>query len=175
MGNVLGIDVSHWNGRGNWTKTDQAGVRFAFIRAGSINSSSGMLYEDYLFRDHVAGAFDANIPYGLYFYFRPVFDGERQAEYFASLAREVSPKMPLVLDVETPGSSPIATAINIKKALLVLDRYGFRRIIYTRQSVWDSFVATDSLWSTLPLWAARYSSGLSSPWSDGRYKLGGGR
>src|SRR3990167_761278 len=55
---VLGVDVSHWQAKRDvvpvihmdWAKCQEAGAKFAFIRAGSINAVNGICYEDYEFQ-----------------------------------------------------------------------------------------------------------------------------
>src|SRR3990167_8078405 len=92
-----GIDVSYYQSGDpdkpipmNWNKAKDAGVQFAIVRAGSINNITGVCYEDYQFRNNVANLALVDIPYALYWYFRPNHSTVKQAEYFLKLAKDAA-------------------------------------------------------------------------------------
>ena len=99
---LLGVDVSKWQGDMNWDQCASAGAGFAFVRAGSIDNTSGNCYTDYQFIRNISLAPDY-IPTGCYWYFRPNHDPIRQADYFSDLIGEEAWLIPPVLDLETTG------------------------------------------------------------------------
>lgn len=161
------LDISHWNGRGNFQVAKEAGAVGTFIRFGSINSVSGIPYEDYIVHDNVQDAKDADFPFGAYFYMRPKFSGTIQGRYFLDLLDVHRPQLPAVIDVEEVGD--FRNVINMANMLVSA---GYRTAVYTRQQIWDYNFPSSAFWSTLDLWAARWTSAdLNSPWGDGRFKF----
>jgi len=170
---ILGMDVSRWQGKGNWQVAKAQGIQFAFIRAGSVNATTGKPYWDELLDNHVAGAMGAKIPFGFYWYLRPQYNPNMQANAFLEYTNGLGGVLPMVLDVEEAGGLKpafLTEAIGrfwnvISDAERVLSL-----LIYTRQSFFD--FNTTKLYPPIPdLWAARWTSGITSPWSDGRYKF----
>ena len=107
MSNVLGLDVSKWNKELDWRIAASAGARFAFIRAGSISSGTGVPYTDYQFTRNASLA-PQYMPVGFYWYFRPYHDPIKQANYFCDLIMGKNWKLPPVLDLEEAGNlSPL--------------------------------------------------------------------
>jgi lysozyme len=168
---IQGIDISKWNGRGDWSAVKEAGVAFAFIRAGSVDAVTGKPYRDNLFLDHVGGALSVNIPFGFYWYFRPKWSPKMQADAFMdyALISGSFPPLPLVIDVEESGVTPAVLSLAVETMWNEMGKP--RTLIYTRQSFWDFNVARSSVFAQMGLWAARWTSGITSPWSDGRYKF----
>lgn len=171
---VDGMDCSKWQGLMQWDIAKAAGVIFAFIRAGSIDNISGACYTDDQFERN-ADLAPIYIKFtGFYWYFRPNWDPIKQAQYFANLIRDKTRNLPPAVDVEeTGGLSPdkVRDALKafIKELKIQLDIKFV--LIYTRQTVWDSGVSPDPVFSMMPLWAARYKLTLTGPWSDGLYKF----
>ena len=64
---IWGIDVAHWQGAIDWPAVAAAGVRFAFVKAGSDHSAGGFT-PDNTFARNVDGAHDAGIQVGAYIY-----------------------------------------------------------------------------------------------------------
>ena len=64
----LGIDVSHYQGNIDWNAVHEAGVEFAFIRAGYRGHTTGELHEDTGYRDNIQRALDADVEIAVYFF-----------------------------------------------------------------------------------------------------------
>lgn len=62
-GQLLGIDVSKWNGDINWPNVKKAGIQFAIIRAGY-----GQNTIDYQFKKNIQGCIDNDIYVGIYWF-----------------------------------------------------------------------------------------------------------
>ena len=179
------IDLSHWNAPSDlnkpaiqdWSKAKEQGVVGAIIRLCSIDNVTGVPYTDWRLDEFVRGAISANIPIGYYWYTRPKWGGGVQVQYILKILKEKN--LPLDLDfyidveepgadVNGPGSAPYQARDAIKYMVQQLSSvYPGRVGIYTRQNLWDIYVAKDPLWATLKLWAARWKESLTSPWSDG--------
>lgn len=179
MANAKLVDLSRWNGpadlktpvASNWTLASEKGIVGAFIRLGSINDITGECYLDDRLFEHVDDAVKANKPIGYYFYSRPKFDGSKQGTFILDTLRyyQLPVDLDIAYDVEAVGLSPAQAAASTKAATMLLaGAYPRRVAIYTRQSFWDPNIAADPFWSTLKLWAARYNTLLTGPWSDGK-------
>lgn len=164
---VMGIDCSKWQGEMNWEKCAQAGAKFAFIRAGSIDNSSGVCYTDYQFYRNASFA-PEHLPAGYYFYFRPNYDATKQADYFCDLIENEDWLLPPVLDLETTGNRTAAQITNSAVAFIarVYERLTVWPIVYSRASFMNSYTQPRPLWKECDLWIARYKSTLTHPWGD---------
>lgn len=161
-----GIDVSTWQGEMNWqvagTKAD-----FAFIRAGSINGSTGVLYEDYQFIRN-SGLAPQYVDFvSHYWYFRPQLKVLEQADFFCELVAGSARHLRPVADIESTGGlsrEKVASSIQIFCSR-VYENIAIWPMIYTRAGFWNSYVAYRDLWDDLDLWIARYSTFIQEPWS----------
>lgn len=166
--NARGLDLSRYNGRGDWQKVKDSGVSFVIIKASGIYSNTGMCYTDNLLADHVAGAKSVNIPFGLYHYFLPFTPVQNQVDFYKRLFDQYEPTIPyLFLDVENNNGSGSTL---ITAALKTFVSFFSKVVIYTRASWWNPNVKVGD-WKQYDLWAARYQTGLSGPWSDGNFKF----
>jgi len=172
MENAKGLDLSRYNGRGNWLAVKAARVDFVIIKAGGVYSNTGVCYQDDLLTDHVAGARSVGIPYGLYWYWLPFTPVTPQIEFYNKLIDQYNPTIPAsFIDVESNNgkSSTVITAA-LKQFVPAFSDMLHPAVIYTRQSWWDYNVKADT-WGGYDLWAARHNTNLTSPWSDGYYKF----
>ncbi|MBL0015595.1 MAG: hypothetical protein IPP17_03940 [Bacteroidetes bacterium] len=92
---IRGIDVSRYQGKIEWAKVKQAGIRFAFIKA-----TEGTDYVDPYFAVNWDEAKDKGIARGAYHFFRPAQDGKAQAEHFLKQVKWTKGDLPPVLDLE---------------------------------------------------------------------------
>ena len=144
---ILGIDVSHHNGRVDFYKARKEGARFAFIRAGSCTAADGTCYTDSQFERN-AGVAHEYFPVGFYWYFRPNHAPIKQAEYFCGLIKNAPYKLPPVMDLETKGfdQSPASVTQSAAKfATRVFDRLGEWPLLYSRAGWLNA--------STCPTWS----------------------
>ena len=61
--------------------------------------------------------------------------------------------------------------MDLNYLFLLLVIWQISAVIYTRQSWWDLNVQRDLSWNGYWLWASRWASYLTSPWSDGHFKF----
>ena len=165
---LIGIDVSFWQGLWDWDISVEQDVRFAFIRAGSCTSSSGVCYEDYLFKENAEDAPD-KMPVGFYWYFRPQHNPTAQADYFCDLIRGVDWRLPPVMDIESTGGLSQAAIGDACAEFIgrVYEKLDVWPIIYTRGYFWNDKVAYRSIFDECDLWVARYTN-QAKPWGNSR-------
>ncbi|MFQ5616942.1 MAG: glycoside hydrolase family 25 protein [Anaerolineales bacterium] len=156
MSFTLGMDVSKWQNKINWSDVAASGVKFVFITA------SGGLVEDRLFKNHWAGSKSAGLPRGAYCYFYNNVDSKKQAQKLFQVVKSGGDlgEFPPVLDVEESTSS----ASRVKACLAEIERlFGRVPIIYTRASIWNIRIGKVTWASRYPLWVAHYRI---SGWKD---------
>jgi lysozyme len=155
---VLGIDVSHYNGKVDWWAVARSNVKFAFAKA-----SEGSSIVDPTFEENWAGMRAAGVLRGAYHFARPSGDAEAQAVRFASLVGALSwGELPPVLDLEVmdgltnPKAVTDWTVAFVRKAEALL---GCELIIYTG-GLWRNQLGNPNVpeLATRLLWTARYGS-----------------
>lgn len=163
MTQLLGIDVSHWQGKMDWKRSKEAGVQFAFIKA-----TEGLNHVDTQFKANVDGCKANDIPFGIYHFWRPLVSPLYQYDNIAK-AYEYA-KCPIVIDVEdTAGLTPkqnMETLVGLIQ--LLIDKTGKLPTIYTSAEKWK-LVDPYPRWKELPLWVANYkvsSPALPRDWDD---------
>jgi lysozyme len=165
MTQLLGIDVSHWQGKMDWKRSKEAGVQFAFIKA-----TEGLNHVDTQFKANVDGCGEAGIPYVIYHFWHNNVETDAQ---FANIARAYEyAKCPIALDVEMFAANLLPT----QNAKLIVDLVnGIQRnmkmlpTIYTSASKWNAQIAQFTKWKELPLWVANYEVSqplLPRDWND---------
>lgn len=132
---IQGIDVSYWQGDVDWQEVDDAGVRFAYIKA-----TEGGDRLDPKFHDNWNGARKAGIARGAYHVMYWCGPAREQASWFTMNVPNDGDTLPPVLDVEWNGYSKtcpnhIARKAAIAKIKVMLEAMeahtGKRPIIYT--------------------------------------------
>ncbi len=169
---LLGADISKWQGDYDWEKGADAGLKFAFIRAGSI-STGGTLYMDYQYMKNVSVGPDY-MPIGCYWYYRPQHSPEAQALYFWNLLDGEDWELPPVADIENDGGLTPADYADSVKAFLdrIENLSGEKPIIYTSRYKWAQ-VEPRPYWGSYDLWVAHYTTQseplLPPAWDDWKF------
>ncbi len=154
---VVGIDVSHYQGKIDWEKVrsveNSYPIRFAFIRA-----TAG--------RDKIDTNFDYNwlhskkngLIRGAYHYYRPHENSVQQATFFIKNVRLQKGDLPPVLDIESiPDNQSIdSLKVGLKRWLDLVDKhYQIKPIIYTNQRYFEDFLEED--FREYQFWIANYN------------------
>jgi GH25 family lysozyme M1 (1,4-beta-N-acetylmuramidase) len=162
---VDGVDVSKWQGTMDWKVCKQAGARFAFVRAGSIDNVTGQCYTDYKFVENQKAL--QYMPTGFYWYFRPNHDPVKQADYFSNLIEYVDWKLRPVMDLETSGGlrPRMVTERAAEFVTRLNESLGVLPILYSRGFWLNDNTVTDPLMQLLELWIARYTF-KGKPWGN---------
>lgn len=173
---VQGIDTHTYNHLMNYRTTYSAGGRFVLSRCGGGYKDTGQPFTDGQWLNNVTNAPPIIQPFGAWWYLSGIAATVvAQARYCADLIipHKSVLKLGFWLDCEwwLAGNS---TGTNRDIVLSFINEFETKaqfpvRGIYTRQTVWDPYVAPYSKWALLDLWAARFNSTLIGPWSDGRF------
>lgn len=163
---VIGVDVSRYQGAMDWERAYLEGVRFAAIRA-----TVGDYYTDPNFNKNWIRARAAGIAVSAYHVVAPAdsagrrISAEKQIGLFASVLDGRRADFSLVLDCElTRGCSvsEITKTIQFCAAnVILLDERN--PMMYTRATWWDVNVARNEGWSDFELWVAHYNAWVDAP------------
>lgn len=164
---LLGIDVSHYQGKIDWPKVAESGVKFAFIKA-----TEGIKEMDPMLKVNVDGARAAGIPYGLYHFWRPQDDAVMQANNFLRTATSVGEwEFTVALDIETGAldeedqERAFAWLAQVDGVLIKAKR----PLVYVSLGYAQAFL-TDPAWLQYPLWIAHQNTEIEKPntvkWPD---------
>jgi lysozyme len=94
-GALLGIDVSHYDGRPDWSQVAASSVSFVYVKA-----TQGIHFHDPCFPYNAEGASANGLLWSAYHVLDPSADGEAQAEVFLKAIGDRKYTLPLVLDIE---------------------------------------------------------------------------
>lgn len=185
---IQGIDTSKHQGDVSFEKTQEAGMRFAFIKC-----TEGMGYTDPRFYESWGKlvALDGVYIRGAYHFARPDTgggkkDGEREASYFAKVLHLGGycdkGALPPALDFEKYSSFGARENIPWVEGFVdVMEKeFGRKPIIYTGRNIWKYEVGNTDRFIDCPLWQVNYSQRKTVPvkmpwdkwtfwqWSGGR-------
>lgn len=157
-GHMVGIDVSHWQGKIAWKRVKADGVEFVFAKATEAQSFVDPQYERNRRRATALG-----IPFSAYHFARPdrtYKDAVREADHFVRTARLAGPHLLPVLDLETTGGLNRRQLTRWVQAWLrrVESRLGVKPMIYTGVYFWRDRMG-DSQWfanNGYRLWIAHW-------------------
>ena len=147
-----GVDVSHYQGRIDWSKLAQQNVDFAFIKA-----TEGSSYLDECFFDNWEAAEKTDLYIGAYHFFSFDSEGEKQAKFYIETVGDLSGKLVPAVDVEFYGdkeSNPPAkeeVVAELKKMLTALeDYYQVKPVIYSTYTIYNKYIKGE--FEDYPLW-----------------------
>ncbi|MFL6134078.1 MAG: glycoside hydrolase family 25 protein [Nocardioidaceae bacterium] len=153
-----GVDVSHWQGTIAWSKVDNAGIQFAFMKA-----TEGATYTDPMLARNWAATQQVGIYRGAYHFARPsVGSAGTQARYFVSKVGSFKKPgvLPPVLDLEvTGGLGPASLRTWVSNWLTTVENLtGRRPILYFSPSFWETRLGNSTAFTRYPLWIAHYTT-----------------
>lgn len=98
----LGIDVSEHQSQVDWEQVKDAGIDFVMIRAGYRGYTEGKLFRDSCFSRHLAGAREAGLDVGVYFFSQAITPEEarKEAEFLLSILKDEEAEMGVAFDWE---------------------------------------------------------------------------
>lgn len=113
---IQGIDISHWQGKIDFSKVKAAGKEFVIIKAGGSDNGR---YTDSMFSEYYDAAIKAGLHVGAYYFtgrnFYNVESGIADAEHFIKILNGRKFDFPVWCDIEAtqPGRRDDATAAAI--------------------------------------------------------------
>lgn len=162
----IGIDVSEYQTAVDWNKVKAAGIDYVMVRMGYRGyGKEGKLVEDKMFRDHMAGAREAGIPAGAYFFSQAVSDEEvlKEAEFVIKNISEYEITCPVAFDTEeikfdaarTDGLSKEQFTRNCRLFCTELEDAGYDTVIYANMK-WLAFTLDIEELKEYEKWYADY-------------------
>lgn len=162
---TMGIDVSTWQGNVDWDKIKAAGVDFVMIRIGygkgRYGSKSCTL--DDRFESYVAGANEAGIPIGVYFYSYATSEKEalKEAEFTIKKLQSIPVNFPVAYDVEdayilNKTTKKLRTSM-IKTYCDTIATAGYYPMYYSNQNWYNNYLDAEQL-EDYDFWYARYTN-----------------
>ena len=157
---IVGVDVSHYQGQIDWRRLRQAGVSFAYIKA-----TEGGDFVDPKFRDNWNGSLQADIATGAYHFFTQCKSGAEQAANFIATVPLDERSLPPVVDVEQLDCGGKPSTLNPVEEIKVFLKaaevhYGCRPIIYTTPDFESMFLQGKMLdeifWPRSIFWPPTY-------------------
>lgn len=163
---ILGIDVSKWQGEIDWNLVKDAGIEYAIIRCGYRGSVTGSLVEDPYFEQNIKGALAAGVKVGVYFFTQATNEVEavEEASMVVSLIRDYDIEYPVFIDTEGAGGNGRADALDVETRTMVCDAFcrtvenaGYDAGVYASRNWYNSRLDTASL-ERYVIWLAEYRS-----------------
>lgn len=155
--NVIGIDVSEYQGTIDWSQVDTVApgreIGFVFIRA-----TAGRDKTDRQFAMNWKKAKENNFIRGAYHYYRPNENSSQQADNFIKTVTLAKGDLPPVLDIEQlpERQSVDSLKVGLRRWLTKVEKhYKVRPIIYSGEKYYDSFLKDEFQGYTF--WIANYN------------------
>ena len=156
---VRGVDVSYYQGEIDFSRLEQQGMRFAFIKA-----TEGSSHVDSMLAQNMESVQKSSMRFGFYHFFSFDSSGKTQAENFIANVPVLEGMLPPVIDVEFYGDyshwrAPESEAVEEQLRMLVdaLEAaYGAKPIIYCTLSAYEHYIEDDfadcDLWIRSVYW-----------------------
>lgn len=167
---VLGVDVSHYQGEIDFEKLEEQGMSFVFIKA-----TEGSTHVDERLAENASNVKRSLIRAGYYHFFSYDSPGASQAENFIENVPFQEGMLPPVIDVEFYGGYCIKPADSVwvetqlRAMIDVLEsHYGMRPIIYCTQKAYSLYIK--DRFDDCDLWIRSvYWRPLSKDWTFWQY------
>ena len=169
LSSMVGIDVSHHNGKIDWAAVRDAGVDFAIIRVGFRGyGDEGALKLDSRFSENVEGALNNGIQVGVYFYSQAitVYEAVEEASVAVNYSRKYHITFPIYFDTEFSNSEHSGRAdsltasqrTNIAVAFCeAVKSAGYKPGVYASKTFFTDELNFSRL-SNYEIWVAHYTS-----------------
>jgi len=162
--NVLGMDVSHWQGNIDWQKAYAAGARAMYAKAGGCLHGN---YFDGTAQQNLDGAQAAGFRFrGLYWFFDCDYSPDEQADYFIGLlkAHRNWNLLPCVDTEDQTTATQSQARYRIDRFCSLVERAFYLEWMrdYTRASWWDPVIGRVDWAAKRVDWLADYR-GNSDP------------
>ena len=153
------VDVSHWNGKPDWSKIKAQGYH-AIIKCG--DNYFGGDCADPKFRYNASECKRLGIPFGVYYYGRAKTAAQATAEAkrCLSLIKGMKLSYPVYYDIEHSGTGPYAVTTT-KAFCNAIEKAGYWAGVYTYISYWNSYMR--ALGGRYTKWIASYGANDGQP------------
>ena len=167
-----GVDVSAFQGNVDWEKVAGSGIDFAIIRLGYRGYGSGKLVQDDYAKKNLAGATEAGLPIGAYFFSQALSmdEADQEIEFMLEILGDYRLEMPIILDWEIPASDA-RTANMDARTLTDIQLYfcekmktlGYQPMVYFNWHQSENLYYLSEL-EDYPFWLALSQHRMSYPW-----------
>lgn len=165
----LGVDLSYHNGTVDWGALKAAGCEFVMLRIGYRGYTEGGLVKDEKFDEYLAGAKEAGINVGVYFFTQSVSveEAEEEAEYVIELLDGITLEYPVAYDTEDvtddsarTNTEEISDVLRSQMCIAFCEKIkenGYYPIIYASENWMRRDMELEML-SEYEFWAPQYRS-----------------
>lgn len=154
---ILGIDVSHWQGNFDFTKAKKEGVQYVILKAGGGDAG---LYKDSKFESFYSSAKSIGLGIGAYFFGQAfsIEEAEKEAYKFIEILKGKQFDYPVYYDVEARMLNQAKdTLTKIVSAFCKrVENAGYYVGIYSSESFFNNKM-DDTQLTTYDHWVAKYS------------------
>jgi len=168
-----GVDVSAHQGSINWKAVKSSGIEFAMIRLGYRGYGSGKLVEDEYARQNLAGAREAGLKIGAYFFSQAlsIQEADEEIAFMLNVLDTQHLEMPIILDWEVPAADA-RTAGNMDARTLTdiqlhfcgaMAKKGYQPMVYFNWHQSENLYYLSEL-EAYPFWLALYQDRMTYPW-----------
>lgn len=166
------IDVSSHNGEIDWNKVKESGVDGAMIRLGYREYGDATIVEDECFQKNIAGAKNAGLKVGVYFFSQATTPEEaiEEAEYVTEKIWGRGVSLPVAFDMEPFMGNERFLNHDIKSKtemadafLKVITKFGYEPILYGNPTWLTNDVDISKL-TEYPIWLAHYTYSTEWPY-----------
>lgn len=166
------IDVSSHNGEIDWNKVKESGVDGAMIRLGYRGYGDATIVEDECFQKNIAGAKNAGLKVGVYFFSQAITPEEaiEEAEYVTEKIWGRGVSLPVAFDMEPFMGNERFLNHDIKSKtemadafLKVITKFGYEPILYGNPTWLTNDVDISKL-TEYPIWLAHYTYSTEWPY-----------
>lgn len=168
-----GVDVSAYQGDIDWQAVADSGIYFAFIRLGYRGYGSGKLVEDSYAKQNLAGAYNAGLKVGAYFFSQALNQQEvdEEIEFMLEVLGEQYLEMPIILDWEIPAPDARTSGVMDARTLTDLQLYfcgimkekGYQPMVYFNWNQSENLYYLSDM-EEYPFWLAYYNDRMTYPW-----------
>ena len=148
---LLGIDISHHQGKIRWEELRTENISFVIIKA-----TEGANYKDQKFLDNWTNSKKGDYKTGAYHFYRLCKNGKEQAENFISVVPRSEENLPPAVDLEFGGNcktdkSKEKILSEIKEFLYAVEsHYQKKPIIYATNEFYEEFLVKE--FKEYPIW-----------------------
>lgn len=167
------IDVSSHNGEIDWNKVKESGVDGAMIRLGYRGYGDATIVEDECFQKNIAGAKNAGLKVGVYFFSQATTPEEaiEEAECVTEKIWGRGVSLPVAFDMEPFMGNERFLNHDIKSKtemadafLKVISKFGYEPILYGNPTWLTNDVDISKL-TEYPIWLAHYTFSTEWPYA----------
>ena len=168
------LDISEFQSNVDYKKLASE-VDAVIIRVGYRGwGSSGDLVTDSMFKTHLQGVINNNIPYGFYFFSQAITATEAKAEanYTYNLIKNSNPSLPIYIDIEdstAPNKTGRADGLTKTQRTNIINTFckeieakGLKGGVYASES-WFDYKFTTSKIDKYSIWVAKFGINNGEP------------